>query len=212
MTYKLIVFDFDGTLADSFPFFLEVFGTLADAHGFKRINNDELTHIRGMHARQVMQHVGLPLWKMPAVAQHFKMLMTHHIDRIALFDGIKQMLERLAEANGELAVMTSNTEQNVRAVLGSEHARFISHYACGVSLFGKQHKLRKLLARSSANRNEVLCIGDEIRDIEAAHREELAFGAVTWGYTDIEKLREFEPDYVFYHADEIADLVLAGRN
>jgi hypothetical protein len=38
-TYKLAIFDFDGTLADSFPFFLSVFNTIADRHGFKRTRN-----------------------------------------------------------------------------------------------------------------------------------------------------------------------------
>ena len=38
MTYRLAIFDFDGTLADSFPFFLSVFNTIADRHGFRRID------------------------------------------------------------------------------------------------------------------------------------------------------------------------------
>lgn len=37
MRYRLVLFDFDGTLADAFPFFLSVFNTIADRHGFKRL-------------------------------------------------------------------------------------------------------------------------------------------------------------------------------
>ncbi|WP_019142332.1 HAD hydrolase-like protein [Noviherbaspirillum massiliense] len=211
MSYKLVVFDFDGTLADSFPFFLEVFDTLADIHGFKRLDRSRLDQLRRCDARELIRHVDMPLWKMPRVAMHFKALMADNIGRIALFDGAGEMLQRLAERGTQLAILSSNSEENVRAVLGPEHASLIHHYVCGVSLFGKHRKLRRLLADSGFARHEVLCVGDEIRDIEAARAERLAFGAVGWGYTRIEALRAHAPELVFASVDEIAEQV-AGRH
>ncbi|MFL6293325.1 MAG: hypothetical protein ACJ759_20725 [Thermoanaerobaculia bacterium] len=47
------------------------------------------------------------------------------------------------------------------------------------------------------------CIGDEIRDLEAARAEGIAFGAVTWGYTHPEALRAHGPEEMFSTIDEI---------
>lgn len=212
MTYRLVIFDFDGTLADSFPFFLGVLSTLADAHGFKRFNRDELEALRGFDAQQVIRHAGLPAWKIPAVARHFRTLMSESIDRIHLFEGVGQMLHRLAGRGMQLAVVTSNSIDNVKAVLGPENARLIAHYECGVSLFGKRSKLRRLLKTTGCRPGQALCIGDELRDMDAAHAENIDFGAVGWGYTKAETLKARGPKLVFARVEEIGDALSGERS
>ncbi|WP_334189389.1 HAD hydrolase-like protein [Noviherbaspirillum sp.] len=212
MTYRLVIFDFDGTLADSFPFFLGVLSTLADAHGFKRFKRDELEALRGADARQVIRHAGLPAWKIPAVARDFRALMAQSIDRIHLFDGVGSVLHRLAGQGMQLAVVTSNSIDNVKAVLGPENARLIAHYECGVSLFGKRSKLRRLLKATGVQPGQALCIGDELRDIDAAHAENIDFGAVGWGYTKAETLKARAPKLAFARVEEIADALLGTRS
>lgn len=201
--YKLVVFDFDGTLADSFPFFLEVFDTLADAHGFSRLERDKIETLRGYDVRQMLAHVGLPVWKAPRVAMHFKSLMSQSIARIRLFDGAGATLEALADAKVKLAIVSSNAAANVKAVLGADHARLIDYYECGVALLGKRPRLRRILAKSGVEREEVLCVGDEARDIEAANAEGIASGAVTWGYAAPEALIRRKPSMVFSSFEEI---------
>ena len=205
MKYKLIAFDFDGTLADSFPFFVEVFGALADAHGFRRIHHDEIDTLRGYDAKRLMRHVGLPLWKFPQVGMHFKSLMAESIGRIGLFDGIGPMLQHLAQSGITLAVVSSNSIENVRAVLG-KYATHIAYFECGIDLFGKRHKLRHLGAVSGLQRHEMLCVGDELRDIEAARAEKLACGVVGWGYARFDVLLAQAPDEAFASVAELARL------
>ncbi|MDB5799251.1 MAG: family hydrolase [Rhodocyclales bacterium] len=205
MKYRLIAFDFDGTLADSFPFFIEVFGTLADAHGFRRIHHDEIETLRGYDARRLMRHVGLPLWKFPQVGMHFKSLMAANIARIKLFDGIGTVLQQLVQDEVMLAVVSSNSVDNVRTVLGP-YADLFTHFECGVDLFGKRHKLRHLLTASGRQRHEMLCVGDELRDIEAARAEKLACGVVAWGYARFDALLAQAPDEAFRNVSDLACL------
>ena len=212
MRYKLLVFDFDGTLADSFPFFLEQFDTLADAHGFRRIDRRELDTLRGLEPRQLMKHVGLPMWKMPRVGLHFMSLMAQNIGRIGLFDGIGPVLRQLSQQGVKLAVVTSNSQENVQAVLGPDTASLIAYYECGASLFGKRSKLRRLLAESGVARRDVLCIGDEVRDIVAAHGEKLDFAAVAWGYNRLETLLAHSPEIVFSKVEEIPEKLVQHQN
>src|SRR5689334_10389007 len=75
MRYQLALFDFDGTLADSFPFFLSVFNTIADQHGFKRIDTSRAGELRHYGMRQMMDHVGMPAWKLPLASRTFMRLM-----------------------------------------------------------------------------------------------------------------------------------------
>jgi phosphoglycolate phosphatase len=207
LKYKLIAFDFDGTLADSFPFFIEVFGMLADAHGFARIDHADIDRLRGYDAKALMRHVGLPLWKFPQVATHFKRLMAADIARIKLFDGMAEALQQLAAAGIELAVVSSNSVDNVRSVLGAE-AALITHFECGVDLFGKRHKLRHLFKRSGLSQHKMLSIGDELRDLEAARAVSIPFGAVAWGYSRFDVLLAEAPEEAFSSVEELATRLL----
>lgn len=203
MRYRLVVFDFDGTLADSFAFFLDAIDTLADAHGFRRIDRTQIDVLRALDARQLLKHVGLPLWKTPKVGAHYKRLMAENAQRVPLFPGIASMLRELHAKGARLALLTSNSEPNARAVLGPELAALFAHFQCGSSLFGKRDKLRRLLAQCGIPRHHVLCIGDEARDIEAARAENLDFGAVAWGYTKPQALLGLQPAFLFEHPEQI---------
>ncbi|HYD78973.1 MAG TPA: HAD hydrolase-like protein [Paucimonas sp.] len=209
MSYQLIIFDFDGTLADSFPFFLDTVDLLADTHGFRRIDRSQLDTLRGFDAMQIIRHVGLPLWKLPRLGAHYKSLMAERAGAIPLFDGVPGMLRRLAQAGMTLGIVTSNSYDNVAAVLGADNMALISHWECGASLFGKAGKLRRLVARSGCARQAVLCVGDELRDIDAARKAGLACGAVAWGYAHAHALQARQPTMLFASIDELIDR-LAG--
>ena len=203
MRYRLAIFDFDGTLADSFPWFLSVVNVLADEHGFRRIEEHEVEMLRGQGARQIVAHMELPAWKMARVALRMRQYMARDIGRISLFPGVDRLLRELAGRGVRLAVVTSNSIENVRQVLGPESAALIHHYECGASMFGKRPKLRTVLRNSGIPAAEALCIGDEVRDLEAARAEGIAFGAVAWGYTTPEALRAHAPEEMFETVEEI---------
>ena len=76
MTIRLAIFDFDGTLADSFPFFMSVFNELADQHGFRRVDAQQAERLRHYGPRDIMRHVGMPAWKLPLASRSFIERMT----------------------------------------------------------------------------------------------------------------------------------------
>lgn len=201
--YRLAIFDFDGTLADSFPWFLVIMNRLADDHGFRRIEEHEVETLRGRTARQNFADFGVPAWKLPRIGRDFRRHMARDIAQIALFPGVDRLLRGLNERGIRTAVVTSNSADNVRRVLGPDNAALIQHYACGVSIFGKRAKLRGVLRSSGVAAAEAICIGDEVRDLEAAREEGIAFGAVSWGYTNPEALRARRPEEMFSSVDEI---------
>jgi phosphoglycolate phosphatase len=190
MTYHLAIFDFDGTLADSFPFFLSVFNTIADRHGFKRINTARAAQFRHYDTRRMMAHVGLPAWKLPLVSRSFMAMMKDSAHAIPLFDGIADALRHLAAQGVRLALVSSNSEHNVRQVLGPELAALFVRFDCGMSIFGKAGRIRAVVRECGVAARDVIYVGDQGTDADAARKAGVAFGAVHWGYAAIEALRE----------------------
>jgi phosphoglycolate phosphatase len=189
MTYRLALFDFDGTLADSFPFFLGVFNTVADRHGFRRIDVARAGELRRYNVRQMMDHVGLPAWKLPLASKTFMALMQENAHAVPLFDGIADALRHLHGRGVVLTVVSSNSEHNVRAVLGPDLAALIRRFECGMSVFGKASRIRAVVKACGLAPADALYIGDQTTDAEAARKAGVAFGAVHWGYATIESLR-----------------------
>jgi phosphoglycolate phosphatase len=209
MPYRLAIFDFDGTLADSFPWFSRVVNDVADRYRFKRIEPHEFDELRMLDARALMRRQGVAPWKVPFIAHHMRRRKAKELDQTRLFDGVGPMLSRLSDAGIGLALVSSNSERNICAILGTEIARRFHYYECGVSLFCKSSRFGKVLRRSGTLARDAICIGDEIRDLDAARRQGIAFGAVTWGYTAPDGLIARSPDVVFRSVDEIANRLAA---
>jgi phosphoglycolate phosphatase len=211
MKYRLVIFDFDGTLADSFPFFLKVFNQLAAQHHFKPIEPDLVGSLRHYNTRQMMQYVGLPAWKMPLVAKNFIAMMKQNADSIPLFHGVQPMLEQLSAAGIALAVVSSNSYENIIRILSPDIAPLFRQYECGMSVFGKASRIRSVVKRSGIAPEESLYIGDLAADGEAAHAVSVAFGAVLWGYGTAESLQAEGPELLFRTMDDIAGIVDDGK-
>ncbi|GAA4395231.1 HAD-IA family hydrolase [Nibrella viscosa] len=201
--YKLVIFDFDGTLANSLPAFGQVLNELADRYHFPKVDESQVERLRSLGARQIMQELRIPYWQVPLIGRDAVRLMARHADQIALFDGIDTVLQQLSEAGITLALITSNSRENVSQILGARNQALLHYIECGSSLFGKRAKIRKVLKKSGFRPGQTLCIGDEIRDIEAAHDEGTAFGAVAWGYTNLDALKAYQPKEVFHAPAEI---------
>ncbi|MCS4259870.1 phosphoglycolate phosphatase [Pseudomonas protegens] len=201
MSYRLVIFDFDGTLADSFPFFVSVFNQVADRHAFSRIHPQELDCLRKLGAREIMAHPGMPRWKLPMVARTFMGLMKKHQSAIPLFDNIAQTLSHLDEKGLILAVVSSNSRENITHILGAS-CRHIRALECGVSIFGKASRLRRVMRRFDVEREQVIYIGDQPMDGEAAATAGIAFGAVAWGYGAYDAFHRLQPQEWFADVSE----------
>lgn len=207
MKYKLIIFDFDGTLADTFSWFTSTINKVADKYKFKRIKESEYEIIRNYDIRKVLKYLDVPLSKMAMIENHLRTLMAKDIGQLSLFEGIENLLKYLSNCGFTLALVTSNSRENVHRVLGPESAALINYYECGVSMLGKQDKLEKIVSKSGIPHNESIYIGDEIRDSEAAKKANIAFGGVSWGYNTVELLKAYSPKEVFANINEIIEKI-----
>jgi phosphoglycolate phosphatase len=151
----------------------------------------------------------VPGWKTPLVAQDLRRRMTADIHCIHPFAGADALLGELHAAGLTLAIATSNSAGNVRAVLGAQALRCVRYLETGVSIHGKGARLRRLLRRAGVPAAAAVYIGDELRDIEAARAAGVSAGAVTWGYNRADALRRARPHLVFERLQDIAPRLLS---
>ena len=207
MKYKLVIFDFDGTLADSFPWLISVTDQVADRYKFKRLDKSQIETLRGEDVRKLIKDYHVPFWRIPLIGKHLRELMHENIQHIQMFDGIPALLQALAHQGAVLAVLSSNSYQNIQQVLGPEISVLISYFECGVSIFGKPAKIKKILKKSGFNPEQAIFIGDETRDLDAARAIPIASGAVAWGFARFEALQALSPNELFANVAEILEKI-----
>lgn len=204
--YKLAIFDLDGTLADSLPWFRQVINSIADKHRFRRVDDADVELLRGKTSREIIGYLQVPVWRMPAIARDMRRVKSENLDAIPLFAGVDRMLRELSQRGVVLAMVSSDSEANARGALRDD-AALISQFACGASLFGKAAKYKTVLKRTGIAARDAICIGDEIRDGEAARHAGIDFGAVSWGYSSTQALQDAGAVLVFDSVGDISRLI-----
>jgi phosphoglycolate phosphatase len=204
MPYELAIFDFDGTLADSFGFFIATHDTLSRRHGFAAIESARIDEYRGLEPHEIMRRQGVPLWRLPLIARDFKLMMARDGASIRAFDGIADALRDLARRGVKLAIVTANSEDNVRRVLGTDVMAHIRLVDSGADLFGKRRRLERVMKQCGATPGTTIYIGDQTTDARAAREAGIAFGAVPWGYASAELLASVSPDLMFANVQDLA--------
>jgi phosphoglycolate phosphatase len=202
--YDLIIFDFDGTLADSLTWFRTVLGDVVDKHGLPPIDDARAEALRDMPPKAIMNELGIPSWKIPFLANDVRSRAAENVDCIHLFEGIDTLIRQLSDAGVKLAVVSSNGETAVRAVLGEALCGKIDLFACGAALFGKASIFRKVIRKAGTTPDRTLSVGDEVRDIDAARETGCAAGAVNWGFATQGILDAQSPDVMFERPADIA--------
>ena len=200
---KLVIFDFDGTLADTYPAFVRALESVIASQGLAPIGSEELEGFRGGHGRALMRRLGVRWWQVPRVSAAMLKAITKERDSILLFVGAADLLARLADAGIRIAIVSSNSEENVRAVLG-QASRHVDIFECGAKVFGKRRKFLRVLRQAGVDAFHAVAVGDELRDHDAARAAGVRFAAVTWGFTTVEALAASCPDMMVSSFDDLA--------
>ncbi len=186
-----IIFDFDGTIADSFDY---IAGFLAEAAGRPPLSVEQKQQLRGQSMAAIGRQFGLSWWHLLRLFFKGRQQMRGAIEQIEPFDDMPDVIKKLHAEGHELFILSHNTVVNVHAFLHHYklHTYFLEIYG-GVGLFGKAPALRKLLKDQKIEKGNALYIGDELRDVQAAQSIGLRVIAVNWGFARSADLEALKP-------------------
>lgn len=205
---RVVIFDFDGTLADSIGWFFGVLNDVARRYDFRQITAEQREELRRKPPLAILNALGIPKWKLPAIAMHMRALAAQDIDQIKLFGWVGDLLLELKSNGVLIAVVSSNSAANIQLVLGP-HAPLIDHYETGATLFGKSAKFKRVLKTLNARPCEVVAVGDEVRDIDAAHRAGVASIGVGWGASHDDALVAARATKLVVTSDQLKEILLS---
>ena len=114
MKYRLVIFDMDGTLADSYPWFLSILSAVCDKFGLRPIGPQDIDALRGSDSARILEWLEVPRWKLPVIVRHMRALKAQHLHEIPLFPGVSPLLAALASARGHLALRQLFEAQRAR--------------------------------------------------------------------------------------------------
>jgi len=199
-----IIFDFDGTIADSFDTILAVTNRLAVEFGYDPASPEEIKNLQNLSSREILKQSRIPMYKLPHLLRRLKREMEQEIDHIQPFPGILEALRELQRQDYTLGILTSNTEENVSFFLERYQALNLFLFVqSSVTLFGKSRCINQLLRSYSLAQQSVIYVGDETRDIEAARRSKIKVLSVGWGFNSVQALTEAQPDYLIREPGEL---------
>lgn len=196
-----VIFDFDGTIADSFDYVADFLIKEARPEDAKRVKKDEL---RNLSMLAMARKLGFSNFRLPLLYLRGKRRMHQSVGKLKAYDGILQLIDELQAGKYQIFILSSNNKRNINAFL--KHNNLSNHFTRiygGVGVFGKAPAIRRLLLSYKIPRNRAVYIGDELRDIEAAHYLKMPVIAVKWGFARNEDLVRAKPTYLIDKPSEL---------
>ena len=199
---QMVIFDFDGTVIDSLDEELRIFNEIASKSGYTLIDSSNKETLRAKSLRAVISEVGIPMYRVPFLLMRGRREIAKSLVSLKPFAGIRGMLRELSRKY-KVGLATSNSLSNVQKFCRLHDISEFQYIEAGIGLFGKARKLRRLLNRANIAPRDAIYVGDELRDIEAAHTIGTRSIFVTWGANTKSALGGLSPDAIAETPEEI---------
>lgn len=202
-----VIFDFDGTLVDSFQSAIDIFNVLANEFGFRKIIPDDIANLRELNSREFIKYLKIPFYKMPTIIMKARKLMRSRIESLLPFPNCKKVLTELKNTGFSLGILTSNSAENVTLWLKqNDMVHLFDFINSSTNYFGKAIILKKILQKNHIQKSEACYVGDETRDIDAAKQCGVTAVAVTWGFNSEQILLRYEPHYLIRKPEDLLNI------
>jgi phosphoglycolate phosphatase len=196
-----IIFDFDGTIADSFHYVVDF---LVEEAKHEKLSPEDIEQYRGMSMVAIARRLGHPWWRLPSLLMKGRRKMHAVVRHMEPFDGMPDVIRKTHNEGHELFIVSSNSVYNVHAFLHKHrlHTYFLEIYG-GISLFGKAPALRSLIKEQNFDVNNCVYVGDELRDVEASQSLGMRVVAVSWGFARTSDLEQLKPTALVHSPQEL---------
>jgi phosphoglycolate phosphatase len=206
-----VIFDFDGTLADSSFAIKKLNNYFIDKYKINRTDSEDLKRISALPLRQRFKELGIPFYKLPLMSLEAIKIYSSFIDEIKIIEGIPDILKKLAEIDMDMNILSSNSVRNIRQVLQKNNLNFFSEVYSASKVLKKDKTIIKLLKKKNLPKNSVVYVGDQLEDINSCKRIKVKVVAVSWGYDPVDLLMQGEPDYLCRKPADLYKYLISGK-
>lgn len=207
MTRPTLVFDFDGTVADTMTAYGEAWNIAAESMGLKQITPDEISRLRDHKPGDILRYLGLSKLRLPLAAKRMRRELNKNIENLQCFPGMKEALVKLKTRYNSLGILTSNSKENVNIFLKNRDLEVFDFIYSGSRIFGKSVIFKFLLKKHGLTPKDVVYICDEVRDIEAARKVKIKVVAVSWGFNSGLILEKEGPEALVHEPGELVEVL-----
>ena len=207
---RLIIFDFDGTIADTIKLNLAIFNQLANKYGYEKVSIKKFSKLRNLSYWEALKEIGFSWWQwifilfmLPFVHQEGKRIASKKILIARPFRGASNLINCLRDNNFCLGIITNNAAANVRLFLEKYNLNKFKFIEENKNIFNKNKALKKIIRQYNFPRGNIYYIGDEVKDIQAAKKVHINSVAVSWGYNTIKRLNREKPDFLVKNFEEL---------
>ncbi len=204
--YSTIIFDFDGTLGNSMDLLFKIYNVLSVKHNLKKIRRANIASFRNKTPQELLKYLSIPFLKIPLILFVGKNMFHSRLGEVELFEGILPVLSKLSQSY-TLGILTSNSKKNIEDFLNQNNLHMFSFIHSEFNIFGKHRALKKIISARNLNINEVLYVGDEVRDIQSCKKIVVDIVSVTWGFNTKEVLSKYNPEYLISKPEELLEVI-----
>ena len=203
---RLVLFDFDGVIADSLAPTSEVLRRVMTAHGYPEFATPEAL-LRFVDANwfEGLRQAGVPL----RVSDELDDGVAEAVaaGAFAPYDGMPAVVSRLA-ARHDVLIVTSNRSDIVETCLARYGIEGVADVLGGDKGHSKVDKIRAAQGRFGADNGRSWFVGDTVGDVVEGRKVGVGTIAVTWGWHARERLEAAAPDHLVTTPAELLELLL----
>ena len=201
---KIIIFDFDGTIADTLETIAVMYNKIASDFNCKPVSFEEKEKFRSMKTHEFLKECNITVLLLPVLAIRIKAELKHEIQNIKPIEGMIGALKQIRNSGYSIGVMSSNSVENINVFLKHNQILEIFDFVhSGKNIFGKDKVILRLLRKYKLKRNQVIYVGDETRDVEALRKIKVPIIAVSWGFNSHLVLQKQNPNALIDNPSEL---------
>ncbi len=208
---KLVIFDFDGTLADTNEVSYQIYAVMCERYNVPLLTPEELHDLKKLPVKERLKIMSVPLYKVPKLVRQSWDLYYEYMDSVHYFEGIEALLETLHQHNIKTVIVSSNHKRNIEAFLSHQRVHYFSEIYGKARVFGKERLIKKVLKKHRIEMQDALYVGDELRDIEACLKLNMPIASVTWGFDRESMLKKLNPEGIANTTEELKHIIFETR-
>jgi len=203
-----IIFDFDGTIADTLELAIGIYNRIAPEYNYNLVGETERELFRTRRPQELLRTYGISRLKMLTLLLRIRKELSNHISEIKPVSGMEAALREIRNTGFRMGILTSNSVDNVSKFLDINNlSELFDFIYSGKSLLGKEKVIKRMLIHEQLPADRVVYVGDETRDIEASRAARIPVIAVSWGLNRRDLLASLSPHQIADKPEELPDCV-----